>query len=56
MNLTLFTGGRFLDPEKDRLLEGIEVLVEGLSDETIEGLGSNGLHDTRVRHGSSGWS
>ncbi len=29
MNLTLFTGGRFLDPEKDRLLEGIEVLVEG---------------------------
>lgn len=29
MNLTLFTGGRFLDPEKDRLLDGIEVLVEG---------------------------
>ena len=29
MSLTLFTGGRFLDPEKDRLLDGIEVLVEG---------------------------
>ncbi len=29
MNLTLFAGGRFLDPEKDRLLDGIEVLVEG---------------------------
>jgi imidazolonepropionase-like amidohydrolase len=29
MSLTLFTGGRFLDPEKDRLLDGVEVLVEG---------------------------
>ncbi len=28
MSLTLFTGGRFLDPEQDRLLDGVEVLVE----------------------------
>jgi imidazolonepropionase-like amidohydrolase len=29
MNQLLFTGGRFLDPAHDRLIEGIEVLVEG---------------------------
>jgi imidazolonepropionase-like amidohydrolase len=34
MSLTLFTGGRFLDPAKDRLLDGVEVLIEG--DRVIE--------------------
>ncbi|PTM41922.1 amidohydrolase family protein [Bosea sp. 124] len=29
MSLMLFTGGRFLDPAQDRLLDGIEVLIEG---------------------------
>ena len=34
MSLMLFTGGRFLDPAQDRLLDGIEVLIEG--DRVIE--------------------
>jgi imidazolonepropionase-like amidohydrolase len=29
MTLYLFTGGRFLDPRRDVLLDGIEVLIEG---------------------------
>ncbi|KRE02213.1 peptidase M38 [Bosea sp. Root381] len=29
MSPMLFTGGRFLDPSQDRLLDGIEVLIEG---------------------------
>lgn len=29
MSLLLFTGGRFLDPQQDRLIDGIEVLIEG---------------------------
>ncbi|WP_306226721.1 metal-dependent hydrolase family protein [Bosea beijingensis] len=29
MSLLLFTGGRFLDPGCDRLVDGVEVLVEG---------------------------
>jgi adenine deaminase len=28
MTLTLFTGGRFLDPERTELIDGIEVLIE----------------------------
>ena len=29
MQTFLFHGGRFLDPRRDELIEGIEVLVEG---------------------------
>ena len=28
MGCFLFTGGRFLDPRQDELIEGVEVLVE----------------------------
>ena len=53
MSLMLFTGGRFLDPAKDRLLDGIEVLIEGdrvveVSDRPIQSAGAERI-DLRGR-------
>ena len=53
MNQLLFTGGRFLDPTKDELMEGVNVLVDGerikeVSDRPIQSSGAERI-DLRGR-------
>jgi imidazolonepropionase-like amidohydrolase len=53
MSPMLFTGGRFLDPAQDRLLDGMEVLIEGdrvreVSDHPIQSAGATRI-DLRGR-------